>query len=302
MSTDPPDLDWNLLRSFIAVIEAGSLTRAAERLSISQPTLSRHIAALEAAVGTPLFERTARRLVPTAAGLTLTQPAQHMRAAVRAARGLVERGNEELAGSVRVTASEVVSAFVLPDVLSRLARLHPEIEVDLVAGNRMDNLLEREADIAVRMVRPTQGTVITRHLCDWPLGIYVRAEYLASVGGRVDACHLHDYRWIAQDRDTQLIDGFAAAGLPADRRFFKFRCDNQIVSLQALQAGLGLGVALVPLARRLNLVRVLPQQPMPALPVWLTAHRELRSSRRLQTVFAFVADALCAWASTGAGS
>ena len=87
MSTDPPDLDWNLLRSFIAVIEAGSLTRAAERLSISQPTLSRHIAALEAAVGTPLFERTARRLVPTAAGLTLTQPAQHMRAAVRAARG-----------------------------------------------------------------------------------------------------------------------------------------------------------------------------------------------------------------------
>lgn len=296
MSLDERQLDWNLLRSFLAVVEAGSLTQAAQRLSLSQPTLSRQIAALEAAVGAPLFERTARRLKPTAAGLALTEPAQRMRAAVQAAGALLTQQRRGLAGTVRLTASEVVSAYVLPQVLSRLAQRHPEIEVELVASNRIDNLLEREADIAVRMVRPSQGTVITRHIADWPLGLYAHADYLASVDGTVDARRLRRYRWIGQDQDTDLIEGFAAAGLAVDRHFFGLRCDHQIVTVQALCAGLGIGVALEPVARHLQLVRVLPQLPAPSLPVWLTAHRELRASRRLRTVFDFLAEALRQWA------
>jgi DNA-binding transcriptional LysR family regulator len=290
------DIDWNLLRSFLAVVEAGSLTRAAEQLSISQPTLSRQIAALEAAVGAPLFERTARRLRPTVAGQTLTEPALRMRAAVQAASSALTRRGEELAGSVRLTASEVVSAFVLPEVLTRLARRYPEIEVELVASNEVDNLLEREADIAVRMVRPSQQSLITKHVGDWPLGVYAHPDYLASVGGSVDAARLDRCRWIGEDRSTQLIDGFAAAGFAVDRGFFGLRCDNQIVTLQALRAGLGLGVAFVPLAERWGLARVLPEVPVPGLPVWLTAHRELRASRRLRTVFALLAEGLREWA------
>lgn len=289
------DIDWNLLRSFLAVVEAGSLTRAAEGLSISQPTLSRQVAALEAAVGAPLFERTARRLRPTAAGQTLVEPALRMRAAVQAASSALTRRGDELAGSVRLTASEVVSAFVLPEVLTRLARRYPEIEVELVASNEVDNLLEREADIAVRMVRPSQQSLITKHVGDWPLGLYAHPDYLASAGA-VDAAHMSRHRWIGQDRDTDLIDGFAAAGFSVDRHFFGLRCDNQIVSLQALRAGLGLGLVFTPLAQRWGLERVLPELPVPGLPVWLTAHRELRASRRLRTVFALIAEGLRDWA------
>jgi DNA-binding transcriptional LysR family regulator len=197
---------------------------------------------------------------------------------------------------VRLTASEVVSAYVLPPILAALAARHPEIEVELVASDRVDNLLEREADIAVRMLRPTQGSLITRHLADWPLGFYAHADYLARAAAPVDRRHLAQQRWIGHDQSTQLIDGFRAAGIKVDRSFFGFRCDKQIVGFEALRAALGIGLALVPLAERAaGLQRVLHEQALPALPVWLTAHRELRASPRLRRVFDHLADELVRW-------
>ena len=140
---------------------------AATRLGTSQPTLSRQIAALEAQLGAPLFARGSRRLQPTAAALALAEPARRMAAAAQAcalAADAATAADDDLAGSVRITASEVVSAEVLPALLAGLARRHPQIQVELVPGDTLSNLLEREADIAVRMLRPTQGTLITRHI------------------------------------------------------------------------------------------------------------------------------------------
>ena len=300
---DPATLDWNLLRALGAVLAQGSFTQAAARLGTSQPTLSRQIAALEAQLGTPLFERGTRRLQPTPAALALAEPAQRMLAAAQAcalAADAVGSDSDDLAGTVRLTASDVVSTEVLPGLLAQLARQHPQIQIELVPGDTLSNLLEREADIAVRMLRPTQGTLITRHIADWPLGFYAHRRLIDAHGGPPTLATLADHRWVGMDQSTQMLDGFRAAGHAVDRRFFAMRCDSQPVNLALVRAGVGIGVVMVPLARRLpDLVPVLPQLQLPVLPVWLTAHRALRSSRRLRRVFEVLADGLRTW---GAGA
>lgn len=293
---DPATLDWNLLRALGAVLAQGSLTQAARRLGISQPTLSRQIAALEAQLGQPLFERTARRLRPTAAAQALAEPAQRMLAAAQALALAAEAPADQLAGSVRLTASQVVSTQVLPPILATLAEAHPEIQIELVPSDAISNLLEREADIAVRMLRPTQGTLITRHIADWPLGFYAHRRLIERAGGLPTPQDLScggRLRWVGFDQDTALLDGFRAAGHPVDRRFFGFRSDDHVACLQAVRAGVGVGIVLQALARRdPDLVPVLPGLALPVLPVWLTAHRELRASRRLRRVWEALAAGL----------
>lgn len=295
---DPATLDWNLLRALGAVLAHGSLTQAAQRLATSQPTLSRQIAQLEAQLGTALFLRGARRLQPTPAALALAEPAARMLAAAQAcaqAADAVGTAADDLAGTVRLTASEVVSQEVLPGLLAQLAAHHPQIQIELVPSDALSNLLEREADIAVRMVQPTQGSLISRHIADWPLGFYARRELLQRLGTPT-LQNLSAQRWVGLDQSTQLIDGFRAAGHPVDRRFFAFRCDAQPVGLAMVRAGVGIGVVMVPLAARdPGLVPVLPQLNLPRLPVWLTAHQALRGSRRLQLVFELLATGLRAW-------
>ena len=292
---DPAQLDWNLLRCFGAVMAQGSFTAAAAQLGSSQPTLSRQIAQLEAQLGAPLFERAARRLVPTAAAQALAEPAARMLAAAQAcavAAGEARGADGALAGTVRLTASQVVSCHVLPAILAALAQRHPAIEIELVASDRLDNLLEHEADIAVRMVRPTQAALITRHIADWPLGLYAHRDLLAGQPGAL----LPALRKVGFDQDTQMVDGYRRAGQAVTRHDFHFRCDDQVAGLAAVCAGLGAGVVLQPLARRLpQLLPVAPDLTLPVLPVWLTAHRALRSKQRLKTVFNHLAEGLRAW-------
>jgi len=287
-----PMPDWDLVRAFLAVVEAGSLTRAATQLDTSQPTLSRQIAALEYQTGAALFERTTRGLSLTEAGDALVEPARRMQAAAQALSLAVAGRAQSLAGTVRLTASEMMSAHVLPPVLAQLRAAHPEIEIELVASNRIDNLLAREADIAIRMVRPDQGSLVTRHVADYPLGFYAHTDYLT---GRppVTPNTLAEHDWVGLDQSPQLIDGFRAAGFAIDRHFFAFRCDNQIVGWEAVRAGLGIGITMQRVAARdPKLVRLLPEFTVPPLPVWLTAHRELRATPRMRIVFDTLAAAL----------
>lgn len=296
---DPGQTDWNLIRGFIAVVEQGSLTRAAEVLGLSQPTLSRQIAELEKALGAPLFERVARGLKLTAVGDKLVEPARHMMTAARALSMAAAAQDNSLQGTVRITASEMVSAFVLPSLLRELARQHPEIQIEVVASNQVSNLLEREADIAIRMVRPVQSALIARHLTDWPIGMYGHRDYLASLPSLPDKNQtaalplMKQFRWLGLDQSDQYIAGFRDAGIQIDRHFFDFRCDNHLVNWQAILQGLGIGITMCWLAERHEeLEQVLVDQALPALPVWLTTHRELKSSKRIRTVFDFLADGL----------
>ena len=284
--------DWALLRSFLEVANSGSLSRAAAALGSSQPTLSRQIAQLEAHLGQALFERTTRGLRLTEAGAALRAPAERMREQAQQFAMVAAGRTETLAGTVRITASEIVSAYVLPELLRGLRETHPEIQIELVASNTLENLLEREADIALRMLRPTQTALVARRLADHPIGFYAHRDYVQA-HGKPNATNLLQHQWVGFDRSDQLLRGFHAAGFKVKREFFGFRCDNQIVAWQAVLAGLGIGVCLKRVAALApELVRVLPTVPLAPLPMWITAHRELRGTPRLKVVFDALAAAL----------
>lgn len=286
-------LDWNLLKSFNAVVENGSVSRAAQALGVSQPTVSRQIAELEQAVGAALFERVARGVMPTSAGTALREPVQRMLEAAQAAAVVAAGQGTEAAGTVRITASEMMAAFVLPPMLARLRLQYPKIQIELIASNRVDNLLTREADIAVRMARPEQAGLIARKIGDYPLAFYAHRSYLKSRRLPRNHADLSAFDWIGLDRSNMMIEGFRQAGFKVGRDFFAFRCDNQIVGWQAVLAGLGVGVTLQRIGDgERELVRILEHQPLPKLGVWLTAHRELRDVPRIRAAFDFLAQEL----------
>lgn len=287
------DFDWTLIRSFLAVIEEGSLLAAAKRLRSSQPTLGRHMALLEQQLGLSLFERTGRGLTPNAAALGLAERARAM-ADNAAAIGLAASGQADLpSGTVRITASQTVAAYLLPPLLRDMRQELPGIAVEIVSSNAVSNLLRREADIAIRMVRPNQATLVARKIAEVGLGAYAHKDYLRQRGTPKSAADLLRHDLIGYDADEAMIEGFRAGGLDVDRDTFRFRCDDHIVLGEALRAGLGIGFLAEYVARRdTGLVRLTLNLPLPRLPVWLTVHREIRSSRRIRLAYDFLARAI----------
>lgn len=285
-------LDWRLLQVFLAACEAGSLGRAARALGQSQPTLSRRLAALEAALGQPLFERSAQGLALTAAGRALREPALEMQAQLARMGTALERHARTLAGSVRITASEFVSQHLLLPALRPLRTAHPEIQIELAPGDDVADLLRREADIAVRMFRPREPALIARRLADLPLGLYAHRDYLAH-HGPVTAQTLSQHHWIGPDQGELMIRGFAQAGYTVARDFFAIRTDHSALAWQAVCEGLGVGASLRGVAERSpGIVRVLPEIDIPPMACWLVVHRELRGTPRLRAVFDHLAQAL----------
>jgi DNA-binding transcriptional LysR family regulator len=285
--------DWALMRSFLAVIERGSLLAAARQIRVSQPTLSRHVAELERQLDTVLFERTGRGLVATSAARSIADHARAMADNAEAIGRTLTGQSKQLTGSVRITASQTVATYLLPPLLARFRERETGIAIDIIASNAVSNLLRREADIAVRMVRPTQSSLVARHVGEVQIRAYARKDYLRRRGvpGKPGEMMRHDL--IGLDRDESIIRAFAALGHRIDRNSFVIRSDDHLVLWQALCAGLGIGFAATWLAdRKPSLERVLPDLPMPRLPVWLTVHREIRSSARIRTLYDFLAEGI----------
>jgi DNA-binding transcriptional LysR family regulator len=283
--------DWTLIRSFLAVAEAGSLSGAARVTGISQPTLGRHIQAIEAALQVPLFTRIAQGLALTEAGQALLAPARAMQAAA-ADLALTARGHATgIEGTVRITASRVVSHYVLPPVLSRLRAEEPGIQIDLVPSDTTENLLFGEADIALRMYRPTQADLVARQIGELPLGLYAAKAYLDRRGRPASVEDLMQMDFVGQDRMDQIIRVMNMLGMDVPRSFFPVRCDDPLTYVELVRAGCGLGGILRRLGDadpELERIEVIPD--LPSLPVWLTAAPRLRQSPRLRRVW----DALAA--------
>ncbi|HWS75021.1 MAG TPA: LysR family transcriptional regulator [Quisquiliibacterium sp.] len=282
--------DWHLVRSFLAVLDAGSLTGAARRLGAQQPTLSRHVAELETQLGTPLFERTGRGVTPTAAALAIAEAARQMDAgAERLARTVAGR-RESPGGTVRITTSEVAAVYLLPPVLAALQDEEPSIQLEVVASNRIDNLLRRDADIALRMARPAQGSLVARRLGEIGVGAYAHERYLALAGTPRDPAELLSHRLIGFDTDDTIVRGFAALGLPLPRERFAVRTDSHVAYGRLLAEGAGIGfVAHYNAAHWPGVVRVLPQLRIAPMPCWLAVHREIRGNRAVRRVYDFLA-------------
>ena len=289
----PERFDWALVRSFLAVLDAGSLLGAARKLGAQQPTLSRQVAQLEAQLGAPLFERTGRGVVPTALALAIADAARQMESGADALSQALAGRRAAATGVVRITTSEVAAVWLLPPVLAQLQAAEPGIQVELVASNALTNLLRREADIAVRMVRPAQQSLVARKLGDIPIVAAAHASYLARAGTPREPLDLLQHRLIGYDRDDTMRRGFAALGLPVTREHFTLRTDSQVAYGRLVASGAGIGfVARYNLAHWPGVVPLLPMLKIPPLPCWLAVHREIRGNALVRRVYDFLAEAL----------
>lgn len=287
------DFDWSLARTFLAALESGSLLGAAKRLGSSQPTVGRQIAELESQLGVALFERTGRGLVPTQSALQLAASAQAMEVAALQLARSGSGAQKQVSGTVRITASQPVACYLLPPILSDMRRALPEIQVEIESSNLVSNLLRREADIALRMVRPDQATLVAKKIGAVKVGTYASRDYLARRGTPKQPMDLIGHDIIGYDKGEDIIRGFRAFGQSISREAFAFRTDDLIVQWEAVRAGLGIGFYANYLARAdPDVLRILPTMALPELPMWLTVHREIRSSQRIRTVFDFLASAL----------
>ena len=285
--------DWALVRSFLAVLDAGSLMGAARKLQAQQPTLSRHVAELEAQLGTPLFERTGRGVTPTAAALAIADAARQMEAGADALSRSLLRQREVGVGTVRITASQVAAAWLLPPLLTVLQQAEPGIAIELVASNDISNLLRREADIALRMVQPDQSTLIAKRIGKVTLGAYASRDYLRRRGTPKQPADLALHELVGADKSDAILQGFASFGLPLQRENFALRTDDLMAYLEAVRAGLGVGFLADYVARADNaLVPILPMLKIPPIPMWLAVHREIRTSRRIREVYDFLGNAV----------
>ena len=277
-------IDWEQQRAFLAVLETGSLSGAARRLNLAQPTVRTRIEALETALGTPLFTRSPGGLTPTERGQALHEHARAMALASDAFVRTASAAPDEIAGTVRVTASEVIAVEALPPVLATLARRYPRLVIELSPSNRNEDMLRREADVAVRMVPPRQEALVARRIGAVPLGVHAHPDYLAGRPHPVRFADLAGHRLIGPQSDSPTLRAVQAAGFPVKLGELGFRSDSDHAQLAAIRAGLGIGICQVPIGRRDGLVRLLPDFRFD-LETWVVFHEDLRGLARVRTVF-----------------
>ena len=292
---------WDLYRTFLAVLREGSLSGAARALGLTQPTAGRHIDTLEQMLGLALFVRSQTGFEPTEAAIALAPHAETLAstsaALLRAASGLGSGVPQEIRGTVRVTASEIVSGEVLPPVLARIRRQYPHIAIELAPSNRIENLLRREADIAVRMQRPEQDVLIARRIGNIEVGLHAHRSYLKRCGTPSAWKDLADHTLIGIDQETGYTRSLRHLFGGLQRDDFQIRTDSDITQLALIRAGIGIGACQVRLAERHGaLVRVLPELFSLQLETWLAMHENLRSNPACQAVFTALAEGLTEYA------
>jgi DNA-binding transcriptional LysR family regulator len=288
--------DWALWRSFSAVVANGSLSAAARELGISQPTVGRHIETLEHNLGLALFERTLTGLKPNSAALRIFEPVAQAQAALAEATMMAEGAQAEYGGTVRITASIMISHYVLPRLLLPIRDRYPGIALEIVPADSTENLLLREADIAIRMFRPTQLELVTRHLGDIPIVPAAHQSYLDRRGTPKTALDLASHDLIGLDRSDLIIAHSQKLGLPLRRDQFVLRTDDQASQWELMRAGLGIGFAQANLLRLTpSMVELTVDLSIPPLEVWLTTHRELFTSHRIRAIYDALAEGLGAY-------
>jgi DNA-binding transcriptional LysR family regulator len=289
-------LEWDHCRSLLAVIDAGSLSGAARALGLAQPTVGRHVEALEAALGAPLFTRSAVGLNPTRLALSLEPHARAMAAAAETLVRTASGDGEGARGVLRLTASEVMAVEVLPRILTEFRIANPLIDIELVASNRQEDLLRRDADIAVRMVRPVQDALVARRIGEVRIGFFAHRDYVARYGAPQTFDDLRRHTVIANDREPILPAARAAVNVAITPDLFALRTDSDAAQLSFLRAGFGIGGMQEPLAaREPDLVPIVPDQFSFALEVWVVMHEDLRSDRRARLLFDHLASGLKAY-------
>lgn len=277
-------IQWDHWRSFIAVADQGNLSAAARVLGLTQPTVSRHIDLLEQGVGAKLFLRSPHGLAMSDLGQALLPEARAMAASAAALARTASEPAHATEGIVRLTASEVVGSEILPGVLAPLLADHPGLEVELALSNRNQDLLRREADLAIRMARPTQAGLVARKIADVRIGLYAHESYLSSHGTPAAPEALAGHILIGPDQDIMTLAALVGTGVT--RRMIRFRCDRESAQFNGIRSGMGIGAMQAGIARTTAGLRpVLAQDVSFRLECWLAMHEDLRGSARMRLMF-----------------
>jgi DNA-binding transcriptional LysR family regulator len=286
-------LDWNRIRAFLATADAGSLSAAAGRLKLTQPTLSRQVAALEAELGITLFERIGKRLVLTETGETLLAHARAMGQAALAMGFAASGSAQAVEGRVTISATDAYAAYLLPDIVARIRREAPQVTIVIVSSNALSDLQRREADIAIRHVRPEGDTLIGRLVRDSTAHFYASKAWIARHGRPPTMADIAPDDLLGYEETERFAEHLAKAGLPVSADSFRLVSENTVVIWEMVRRGLGIGVMSREIAARTDdIVDLFPGTSLATFPVWLVTHRELRTNRRVRLVFDILAEEL----------
>jgi DNA-binding transcriptional LysR family regulator len=279
-------IGWELYRSFLAVLDAGSLSGAARALGVAQPTVGRHVAALEKSLGLALFTRSQIGLMATEAALSLRIYAESIQSTAAALERAAASQGTGVRGTVRITASDVIGVEVLPPIITRLHEQHPDLAVELVLTDRVQDLLRREADIAVRMLRPRQELLVARRVGEIEVGLHAHQRYVARHGTPRNIADLAKHSLIGFDQTTAFVRSAGKALAGWRREAFAMRTDDNLAQLALIRSGAGIGACQTAIARRDDsMVRILPKQFSLPLETWITMHEDLRNSPRCRVTF-----------------
>ena len=288
-------MDWNQLRAFLETADCGSLSAAARKLGLTQPTLSRQVAAMERDLGVTLFERVGKSMVLTTTGMDLLEHARAMGTAAQALAVTASGRSQAVGGVVSVSATHAVADLLLPPLVRQLREREPGIAIEVISSNAMSDLLRREADIAIRHVKPEQPELIARLVREATAYFYASDEFVQRHGHPRTASEAAGLPFVGGDRHGRYLSYLQMHGLPVTEASFSCYADYSMANFELMRQGLGITAMMEDIARKVpGIVRVLDDVPPVMFPIWLVTHRELRTARRIRVVFDALAEGLAA--------
>ncbi|WP_028601416.1 LysR family transcriptional regulator [Ottowia thiooxydans] len=286
-------IDWNQLRAFLETAETGSLSAAARKLGLTQPTLSRQVAAIEQRMGVTLFERVGKAMALTPTGLDLLEHARAMGAAAEALGVAATSQSQTVGGVVSVSATDMVAFYLLAPLVRQLHEQEPRITIEVISSDAMSDLLRREADIAIRHVKPEQPELIARLIRQAEANFYASEDWVKTHGHPRSAEEAAHLPFVGADRSGHFLNYMRQHGLPLSEANFSCYSDHTVAHWALVRQGMGIGAMMDEIARETpGMVRVLDDVPPVIFPIWLVTHRELRTSRRIRVVFEGLAQGL----------
>ncbi len=293
MNWNAINFDWNRARAFLVAVEEGSLSAAAKALNMSQSTLGRQVSALEKELGVILFERVGRGFEITGSGVELYEHVKAMGEAANKLSLTASGRSQSIEGTVSISASNTMSAYILPGLIQKIRQKEPGIQIELVSTNAISDLRKREADIAIRNVEPTHPELIFKKLKQTNAYLYATPGYLKKIGPVQKISDLKKAEFIGFASNHEYIEGLKRIGIELTPQNFQIFSDDHIFHWEMVKRGVGIGVMIESVGAKESSVRkVLEKQPPMKINNWVVAHRELKTNRRIRIVFDFLAEEL----------
>lgn len=284
-------MDWDNARVFLAIYRQGTLRAAAGQMKVDQATVGRRLASLEKSLNARLFLRTPAGYVPTPAGELAFQAAERMEQAALQLQRQMQGTDERFSGTVRIACTDTTAAHLLFDVMASLREQHPDIRLMLTTATQFTNLTRREADIAVRTVRPGDPDLITRHLARCEVGLFAAASYLAQRGEPQPDTAMAGHDVIIYQRSVVRYQSDALCDEPIANARVALEVNSGLMMLQAVRAGMGIAELPTHMAADDPLLRrVWPSVGRP-YDMWLVLHSDLNRTARVRAVAQAIADA-----------